>query len=279
MFKTRRRLIEQLSEAFLDQTVDDFGLLLERAAAALPGSVQPPALEASLHSWAGVLMDAAHIELLAHRLAGNVHRLKAGKAVHAWTVQRRREWVPVQVMASRREPSFGVNGVLLSLKVMAGSSCAMRIEKWRSLRWMYHYARHMGFSRLSASGRSGGLPYQVPEQYVTLRLAVLIEPALSSRQPDFHFSDVSPSMRDWNRAQLRRRLRLDGSFRCREGYPANVPCHRCWRGYSSCPVGTHRLDYVFGHCARCDDGEAAFDHEVSKELCVACSYAQRHNKE
>ena len=279
MFKTRRLLVEQLSEAFLNQTVDDFDSLVEWVAAVLPASVQPSALEASLHSWAGVLMTADAIATLAHRLAGNLHRLKAGKSVHAWVVQRHREWVPAQIMAVHREPLAGEKGVTLTFRIMAGTSCTMQVTKWRSLRWMFHYAKHMGFSRRSTSGRTSGLPYQVPEQYVTLRLALLIEPALSKQQPDFHYVDVTSTMRAWNRAQLRRRLRLDTTFKCREGYASDVPCHRCWRGYTSCPAGTHRLDYVFKTCAGCNTAEAAFDLDIDKELCIVCSYAKQHRKE
>lgn len=235
-------------------------------------------VEASLYHLIDVPMTGAVIAETAHRLAGNVHRLKARKTVQPWAVQRFSEWVPVQVMSVRRQPARnGDHGALLSLKVMAGTSCPMLLEKWRSLRWLFHFARHVGFSRRFSHGQPGKLPYAVPEQYTTLRLAVLIEPVLSLQKPDFRVVDVSDSLKKWNRSQLLRRARLDPAFKCREGYDRSVPCHRCWRGYESCPAGTHRADLAFGPCKGCGEGDAAFDPDQNLDLCINCHYKATHS--
>lgn len=237
----------------------------------MPPAARQPALEDTLQQVAGSVLTAPAIEELAHRLAGNVHRLRQNKPAYPWTVQRFREWVPAQIMSVRRvtRRRSNENGAVLTFKVMAGTSCPLLIEKWRSLRWLFHSARTLGFTRRAVRGQPTAHPYAVPEQYTTLRLALLIEPTLSSRGPDFFYTQVTSGLRDWNRRQLRRRARLDG-FTCREDYPATLPCHRCWRGYTSCPAGTHRADYTFAFCAGCQQADAPFDPDLKSAVCVVC---------
>lgn len=226
----------------------------------------------SIRAEAGRVLDAETLVALAHRLAGNLARLASCRPVPPWHVQRFPEWVPVQVLGcARARGGKGQMGALFRFKVMAGTPCPRVVLQWWSNRRCLYHARDFGLAVGRARGKTPRLPYEAPEQFATLRLAALIDPALSRAEPAF--AEVKfpagRSIAGWNRTQLRRRLRL--GFACPEGYPDDFPCHRCHRGYRSCPAGTHRDDYVERPCPLCGLPDAVWDPESPFEGCVDCA--------
>lgn len=273
MFKLRKALIEELT-AFKGDRVHEISIIVDAVAEVLPKRILRETLEESLRGLVSLVLTEELITTTAHRLAGNVKRLGACRAAPVWACQRFAEWVPVQIVSVCRRTanvrgSGKQHGADLRLKIMAGTSCPLLISKWKSVRWLYHFASKMGFSRRFNHGHSGQFPYQVPEQYTSLRMAVLIEPKLSVGAPGFVNVATTAALRQWNLGVIKRRLRLDG-FKCPENNPPAVPCHRCWRGYVSCPAGTHRLDFTRGECVRCREN-TMIDTEQG-HMCPRCLY-------
>jgi hypothetical protein len=134
------------------------------------------------------------------------------------------------------------------------------------------YANGFCFSRrlYAADPRPLKYPYGFPEQFVGLRLALLVEPDLSTTDPVFSEAKWPASADDWNKEHLKRRFRVDRDYTCPEGKPQSFPCHFCSTGFLKCPAATHMHDWYQGRCNACDKNDAYFDPDISRELCVDC---------
>ncbi len=272
MFKLRAKLIEELS-VYENSRVDDVTDIVDAVFDVLPDQVPYDVVVDSLRHLISHTLTKEMINNVSHRIAGNLRRLKAGRSAPPWVCQRFGEWVPVQILAAQRRNMRSRNhgdkvGAELTLKIMTGTCCPLIITKWRSLRWLFHFSTKMGFSKRSQTGRANQFPYLVPEQYTSLRMAVWLDPQLSRELPGFRTVDVPASLRLWNKSVLKKRARID--FTCMENYPTTVPCHRCWRGYESCPVATHRRDFVEGKCPRCSKTDQLLDLDQGGvcQLCI-----------
>jgi hypothetical protein len=223
----------------------------------------------------GARLTAAAVAELAHRLAGNRQRLRERRPVAPWAAQRWPEWVPVQILAVRRarDARDRDDGASLSFKIMAGTPCPIAVPQWWSLQRCRFLSRTFGFSRpmRRVSGMPPKYPYSVPEQLVNLRVEMLVDPEKSVREPYLDATRIVPSLAEWNREVLRRRFRVDPGYECPEGYPHDLPCHRCHVGYLRCPAATHRLDYERAPCPQCGRADAWWDPESRSGVCVRCT--------
>jgi hypothetical protein len=197
------------------------------------------------------------------RLAANVPQLISGLPLRVWRPPGVREWVPVQIL--RVEPAEwrkGHSRYQLCFKVLAGQACTLCFEKPFNGNWLGWAARLLGFTK-----SAGARPYLSPYQYASLRLMVLLDPALCrGDMPNFFELRCSGSLLEHNLAVLNRRYRRQ-NFQCPEGFVH--PCHQCAVGYETCPAATHRLTYTSGPCRNCG-GQGWFDPEVHTDLCVNC---------
>jgi hypothetical protein len=237
----------------------------------LPRTVDLDTLEESLAFDAGRIFDEQTIRTLAHRIMGNLPRLSNRQPVLPWTRQPIAEWVPTQILDCRRwTTKEGRPGALFACKFMAGTPCPRIVTRWWSLKQCAFYSRGFGFAR-PRSGRDPGdkrFFYIVPEQLVTLRFQALIDPQLSREDPAFAEVEFPKGVNflGWNKAQIRRRARI--GFDCPLGH--DLSCQRCWKGYVSCPAGTHRVDYVKRPCPVCQKQDAWFDPDSPAKACVNC---------
>lgn len=228
----------------------------------------------SLRWMAGIPLDAQLLHDAAHRLAGNVHRLKRRRPVVPWQVQRFPEWVPIQLIAARpdrrndRDP-----GATYTAKVLAGLACPRLVPVWWSLKQIRYMAPMFGFSRplRPDSRRRAPYPFASPAQLVSMRLEGLVDPKLSDREPAFAKFRFAPALDQWNRQKVKQRCRVDPGYGCPLGYPATFPCHHCAVGYERCPAATHRKSYELRPCTVCDAAEAAFDPDQPGAACVDCT--------
>lgn len=273
----RNSLAEILIAEFEGRVLD--GPLFERLAKVchegLPGEVDFPTVSESLRGLAGVAATRQTLHDTAHRLAGNLPRLRRHRPVPAWVVQPFKEWVPVQLMAVRRRATKFKPGADLTWKILAGTSAPLLVRQWRSVNHLRYLARWLGFTRQPRpriGSRPSKYPYAVPEQLVTLRAYALIDPALcKAGEPGFEKVKFPPSVEAWNKEQLKYRFRVDKGYGCRHGQPASLPCHNCPVGYLTCRAGTHANDYESRHCPGCGNEEAPFDPDwPAGALCVNC---------
>lgn len=243
--------------------------------------VHYPTLEDSLRCLLDQRLTRELARETAHRIAGNVQRLRERRPVPPWVAQHDHEWVPVQVLAARplRQERSRKMGSVLTMKILAGTPCPLTVTEWWSLRRCRLFSKDFGFSsqrnRESAASRR---PFSAPEQLVQMRMYRLVDPALSREVPALTDVAFVDSMRDWNRAVLRRRFRE--GFDCPLGMPRSFSCHRCHLGYAaenkrSCPAATHRLTYRRRVCEGC--GESAYhDKEIPYRGCVNCYLAEQY---
>src|SRR5262245_26364899 len=271
-------LAEALRTAFLDDVIEDLGTLVDVAAEHLPRNTHRESLEESLRSLHGERLTEARVKEVSHRLAGNVHRLRACRPAYRWLAQRVHEWVPVQVTQAQPDRDrWGHLGMTLTFKYQGGTPCPLVIDQWWGYPKLRYLAESFGFSRPTSVNAAYPAPYPFEHgaQYVCLRAYVLVDPALSLRQPDFREVKVPAESKRWNREQLKHTFRVDEGYTCPEDYPQTFPCHHCWRGYQSCRAGKHPLNYTFGPCEGCQRDEAAFDPAAPSKLCVDCTRRER----
>lgn len=277
----RRKALAELMPAFAGQVLDlgRFQAFVAALRRLLPGAISYATLEESVQGLAGNLLTVPRLTDLVQRLTGNLYRLQAGRAVPPWSpAAQRTEWVPVQIMGAKwARNSKQRLGVRLTCKVLAGGPCPGFCHRWWSLQQCRYVARDLGFSR-PPSPKSWipiRYPYTTPEELVTMRCYVLVEPRLCSGDgPGFRHIQVTPDTRRWNREQLQYRARRDEAHACPQEQPDGLPCWRCPFGFVTCRAATHRENYRTGLCTSCGDKEADFDPSWSTTLCVACCRAE-----
>ncbi len=220
----------------------------------------------TLRPFAGAAFTQQSREALCYRLAGNLPRFRLGRPVHVWSVQRIEEWVPFQILSVLRERSGGAMGVTVNFKALTGTPAGLRCQRWWSDKLCRYLSYDFGFSKRSAVQR---YPYSVPEQLVTMRLYGLVTPEECQDKLGFSEIRVPQSLKKWNSRQMKRRFRIDDGFTCPQGYAPSFPCQLCPIGYTTCPAGTHRLDYVDRVCKACKQ-LSSFDVDQEVGVCVNC---------
>lgn len=230
----------------------------------------------SLRYLAGRILTQDLAEEAAHRIAGNMPRLRRGLKVIPWNIQRFFEWVPVQIMGSRKaRNSKREMGAMLTLKILAGTPCPMTILQWWSNRRCRYLSREFGFSRRPGKRalHPPKFPYSDPAQLVQMRFLGLVDPTKSDREPVITEIELTPSLSEWNRGVINRRFRVD--FECPLDLPVSFGCHHCTMGYGaenkpSCAAACHRFSYDERLCPVCNDAEALWDQEIPANMCVNC---------
>lgn len=271
ILRRRDRLYRQVMQPLLNQTIDGNGLdqLVIDLRRVLPSEATRDAVFESVRSIAGRLVTQTLAYQVAWRLAGNLPRLRDGQPVGPWSVQHEDEWIPVQVLRcfSARDNRDRM-GSEFSFRVLAGTSCPMRIRAFWSKRVVRYVAARVGFS-----SPWHDYPFTRAEQLVGLRFLAFVEQARSRTLPEFHEIECPDSIVKWNREQvLRLRLRVAGE-KCPHEW--RHPCHLCAVGYEECPAATHRLNYEMGSCTQCGKNDVAFDPEEQSLYCISCN---RHNR-
>lgn len=247
-------------------TGEDFDQYVGDVRSLLPKSVPYRALRQSLQHLAGVEITDQLAEQTYWRIAGNLHKLRNRKPVLPWDRQVGDEWVPAQIISSTPGTNrFGKTGAHIKLRALAGSPCTMVLATFWSRKFSSYLARKIfGFSKYD-----GPTPFRDQLEFTNLRCSVLVESELSLSTPRFRKVKATASALTWNKTLLAKRARLPSSkFVCPKGYKHF--CHQCPIGYSQCPAGCHKLDYVPKYCSGC--GKVSFFNMEGKcNLCVNCA--------
>ncbi len=224
----------------------------------------------SIRGLAGQTLTAQVAMKTAWRLAGNMQRLRAGRAVPPWTTQTENEWVPLHIL--RCTPSRnqkGDTGYTFTFRALAGSCCPMLLRTFWPTSMVRFVAMHIGFSRQFNTK----YPFHKAPELVGLRLLGELDAPKSRFEPVFWGLEFPPSFVQWNKdVVLQQRLRITP---CPRGYTA--PCRNCVVGYDECVGATHKFTYEQRPCMSC--GETAwFDPELGFERCVQCAHHQLMKK-
>lgn len=220
---------------------------------------------------AGETLTDAMLGDLAWRLAANVDRLKAGRAVLPWAGQAALEWVPVEVLAvapgKNRRGKTVADCTLVSL---AGSSASLRHRKrWTQAEYTF-LSREFGYAGHHARPP---LPFQSRDDLVGIRFMALMDPDRStSSQPGFRQVRMTSTLLAGNLELIKVRARVDP---CPEGYTHQ--CHKCSLGRESCRFATHPLDYHWTACDACASDSVPFDPAMSQDRCLTCEVKRRLN--
>lgn len=248
----------------------------------------------SLRSVAGQILNDRLIEELSWRLAGNLHRLKAGRVVPPWTTQNEKEWVTIQVCqvlrrfkryrAKTQEQVMRADskgmvhryGGMVRFDVITGLAAGRRFERFWSEDFCDVAKTSFGFDRFNREKFSRNVssrptwPMLDLSEFFRLRAQVLVEPDLCL-PGNVGFNEIkgTSSTKKWCREIMKKRLR-DG-FECPQNYAEDFPCHACPFGLDACRAACHQTTFEIGHCDRCDRNQRYFDPEISVEYCVDCA--------
>jgi hypothetical protein len=238
----------------------------------LPGGIARDTVFESIRYLAGQQLGSAEGLRLAWRLAGNLDRLREGQAVLPWANQARDEWVPLQFLRSLpSRNNYDVRGITYTLRVLAGTSCPMRVTVF----WKKQIVR-MAASKVGFSQPWGKYPFHRSSELVGLRMMGLVVAARSQSQPAVYNFDCPDSMVQWNREHvLYQRFRAKG-HPCPQNW--SHPCHRCVVGYDQCPAGTHYRTFERGTCDACGHADQMFDPELNSVHCINCTIRERLRK-
>lgn len=188
----------------------------------------------SVRDVAGQLLLDDDIYRMSWRLAGNLTLLRSGTAVPPWHVQQQSEWVPVQIIAyAPSTSSRGAIGGDFALRVLAGTSCPIRIIRFFSGGFARVLATRLGYS----TKRRGRYKLGSISELVGLRMWIGVEPHLCKPgKPDFEQVGCSAGLRNWNLSVIKKRFRI--GWQCPHDY--DHYCYQCHVGYLDCPAATHR---------------------------------------
>lgn len=271
MFKRRKKLMD-ISLLFVGYrlTADRFEALVRSVARLLKVPEDPVRL--SLLSLAGKRWTEEQLQVSLHRLAANWKTLFEGKPVYPWVQQTRLEWAAVQVLrVFPKLTSKGKPGAKIRLRFLTGTPAGKVINRWFSLKECRQIARRIGFSRPPSvfSREPVKYLYRMPDDLVTLRFFVQLEPALSSEIPGFRTTGTNASVKSWNSEQLRHRFRSSPRYPCPRELPRSFPCRNCSASLADCRASTHGEIWKVIDCSVCRKAQVlAYPEDTA--ICVRC---------
>jgi hypothetical protein len=258
---------------------DTFNSFVDVLQGYFKANVSGIALRNSAAALASTTPTIADLRMLFWRLAGNVHKLKAGYPILPWVIQREPEWMPLQIVDVRLLRN--VKGAVVAeytCRVLAGSAAGMLVKRTFTRKTCAMLAKDMGFGdryRIAKQNRTGKRkrtvhPFSSFADFVGLRFYGLFDSETCDSKPKFWHVSAPPSAKSYNRQILKQRARID--FTCPFGYTHS--CSLCFVGYDSCPVATHPRTYSLGQCSVCKESDW-FDSGISRDCCVSCFNKQR----
>jgi hypothetical protein len=217
----------------------------------------------------GSILDPDDLAVLSWRMAGNVARLKSGRAAVPWTFQDGPEWVPLQVVSCRPARDYKHRrGASVAIRPLAGTSCPNVFEQfWTGEQCSLFAATAMGFDSRRGAGYD-----RDPRSLTRLRFYGLFTPdSCRNGKPRASEFRGTSSTFAYNRPLIDVRVRL---ALCPRGY--DHPCGACPVGYSgpdSCPYSVHPEPWEYDTCDHCGEEERPFDLSLSRSACVICALA------
>ncbi len=295
MLAKKRSMTELLLNRYQNRSLTgvDFRDFVDEVFGLLPKGTDKQALRDSIRNLVGQKLTGQLLDETCWRLAGNIKRLKQTRAVPPWSVQRYPEWVPAQIIKVRlqRGGKRGLEfGHEITFRILAGTSCPNLIVQWWS-RNKFRYLAHnrdeqgngFGFVRVFRD-KPSPYEYHYPNEFVTLRCLLLIEPECCDVEgPNFKEISHSSGTSAWNRVQQKYRARIEAPYLCIKKLSRDMLCHQCPFGLDVCRAATHSKTYQLRPCSQCNDAKAV--HDPADKLnsvcvdCVECNIVHPKNEE
>jgi hypothetical protein len=226
VLKLRQKLIQRLTPLYQNELIvqETFLSLVRDLAQLLPDSIVTDVITDSIRYVVGQRLSAKELDELCWRLAGNLPRLKQRRAVPPWNRQPFQELVPAQIVKvqlRRGGLQRGELGHEITFRILAGTSCPLKVHKWwsvRASRFMAYFRdanRHgFGFAR-SRGEEVSPYRYEDPRQFMSLRCLLLIDPELCDLKDGPGFQEIyhTSATMEWNRVTSVRTT-------CRRRWPA-----------------------------------------------------------
>jgi hypothetical protein len=282
--KLRQKLIQRLTPLYQNELIvqETFLSLVRDLAQLLPDSIVTDVITDSIRYVVGQRLSAKELDELCWRLAGNLPRLKQRRAVPPWNRQPFQELVPAQIVKvqlRRGGLQRGELGHEITFRILAGTSCPLKVHKWwsvRASRFMAYFRdanRHgFGFAR-SRGEEVSPYRYEDPRQFMSLRCLLLIDPELCDLKDGPGFQEIyhTSATMEWNREIRRQRARLEPGYECPHDMPPTLACHQCPVGRDRCRAATHAETYELDDCPQCGM-ENWFDPAIAgaNSICIAC---------
>lgn len=270
------RLREALDLAVLDFIGtkiegEQFAALVEKVHETLPKGVPLLTVHNSLLTLVGEELTKGEAGRTAWRLAANSGKLRNGLVVPPWTMQTEKEWVPLQILEVLPGKNFrDEKGFFIHQRVLAGSSCPLRIMQFWTRKYASWMSGNFGFTR--PWKRKGEVfVYRNGTELTNMRLMGLMDPALTrDGKPGYKRFVCTSGLLVWNRQVLRARAHTDPP--CPEGF--THACHQCPFGYDQCFAGCHPATWEWAECPECKR-ESWCDPGHPRRICVDCQESGR----
>jgi len=198
------------------------------------------------------------------RMAGNVIILKSGTPITPWTSQMTPEWVigMVRSVKEYRTPRRHIRGVMVTFYIVSGGPADETLTQFFTNNAFRRLAYRIGILKR----RSQQILH--PRELVRTYLLLKIRPG-HDLHAEKYMERESLNKRNKARVAKRRDYKkvcpLSGDVRAQIG---DWPCHFCHMGYDSCPLGTHRRDYIPSPCPGGHKGY--YDPKQTNGYCLHC---------
>ena len=237
----------------------------------IPSSVTLTTLSSTALPWAGQTWDQTIANQFCYMVSGQMYKMRQGEPARRWSATRRPEWCAAQIISMRRERVGQSAGWEPTLKLLTGSPSGMQTSAKWTRKFCRYLSSRLGFSqRWPSPDRPAFRRYRSPEELVSLRVWVLLDPEDRSTSPAFNQVACTGTLLDWNRTKMDQRDRLKPGFTCPKNQPARLFCWQCPFGFVECKAATHKMNYEFKDCVSCGTEDRAHDPEQSTSMCISC---------
>lgn len=277
IYKVRQKIVDRLQDPFEGKILegDDIFRFAEALAKALGSRVDVTTVYRSVLPMLRQKITIPALELLAHRLAGNIDRLINMRPVLPWDghpdpITARAEIMGMKLTNNKRGDVLYLYTVQLHTDHVAG----LVTTKGYKRGYLGAVAVDLGFSRRP----SGSYLFEHPRQLVGFHALAVVEGVPDPfGKPVIRRLESNPSLRTWNRRLTNLRLSKndrDAVYPC--PHQLKHPCHDCPVGYLPSEAGDPQCDlavqptaYRWDRCSACGEN-AFFNGEESLQLCLKC---------
>lgn len=252
----------------------------------------------SLLNLAGRQLSVSLADELAWRIAGNLHRLRAGEPVPPWPTRVEREWSTVEVYRVRHgdrlvRPRSDVQelradqrglvkqrGILIWLKFLTGLPAGIISQRFWSPDYYEPRKQVFGFDRWNREKHTRVVssrvswPFLDPQEFHGMRFAALVDPE-KCRDGLIAVEEIQSSSAALTRNRNLMTLRMREEYRCPLNYTTSQrECHACEAGMDICKAACRRQTLVNGDCAGCKKTGVQLDPEAGN-VCLRCAAIRR----
>lgn len=216
------------------------------------------------------LFNADDARRMGIRFAGQIVRLREGRAIVPWGVLSPLDWSVVQIVdmmpGVRHYRGRDTSGKIVKMHGLAGPLSGELFDWFFPIASSRPLAIKLGFSRFSR----GKYPKESDREMCQLRLAVQAE--AKDKKPLIRATDCPSVVVAYNREVMAKRLRRD--FDCPFSY--HHKCYQCPHGANECPASVRYSPLELKLCSECKCEEHHPTESWAAGVCVKCVNKRRN---